>query len=75
MKYLDLADQAGAENQKNGKNRRTSNTKKRRKVEGQASDYAKKLRAKLGNAQPVEAYYFTNDDKNELKRLKKQDAL
>jgi hypothetical protein len=69
VKYLDLTDHDGSESQKKGKHRRNSNTKKRRKVEGQARDYAEKLRLKLGNAQSVEAYCFTNDDKKELKRI------
>ncbi|EKU97018.1 hypothetical protein Lepto7375DRAFT_1056 [Leptolyngbya sp. PCC 7375] len=68
VKYLVLNENGSATGRK-GHTRRTGNTKKRRKVEGQARDYAGKLRAKLGDAQSVEAYYFTNDDKTELKRI------
>ncbi|EKU96948.1 hypothetical protein Lepto7375DRAFT_0878 [Leptolyngbya sp. PCC 7375] len=68
VKYLVLNENGSAAGRK-GSTRRNGNTKKRRKVEGQASDYAEKLRAKLGNAQSVEAYYFTSDDEKELKRI------
>lgn len=67
VKYLDLNQNSSAVGKK-GSTRRNTNTKKRRKVESQARDYAGKLRAKLNGARSVEAYYFTNDDKRELKR-------
>lgn len=68
VKYLVLNEHGSADG-RNSNTRRNSNTKKRRKVEDQAREYAKKLQVKLGKAQSVEAYYFTNDDRTELKRI------
>ena len=74
VKYLVLNENGSTAGTK-GRTRRGRNTKKRRKVEGQARDYADKLRAKLGDAQSVEAYYFTNDDETELKRIETDTEL
>ncbi len=55
VKYIDLED-----TERRGSTRRTSNRKKRRKVEEQARAYARILFERLGPPARVEAYWFTN---------------
>jgi hypothetical protein len=61
VKWIDLDSGSRA-----GTTKRTSNRKKRRKVEEQAIEYANKYRAKLSDSEfvfvkSIEAFYFTNE--------------